>query len=84
MIFKKTFRSLGSNDWTPDKMTTFSNWEAFGNFYTRHVLLSAVRNLTDGEIRMQGTVRMNLVGSWTKPGVRDVINCADNLSRGAW
>ncbi|KAF1791585.1 PiggyBac transposable element-derived protein [Phytophthora cactorum] len=54
------------------------------NFYTRHTFAQALLKLTDGEMHLLGTVRMNLVDKWNKPAVSAAVARVDGDSRGGW
>jgi hypothetical protein len=50
------------------------------NFYTRHNLAEKVKVLTDGEIRITGTCRLNVINTRNKVGVKKGIDMLkDNL-----
>jgi hypothetical protein len=44
------------------------------NVYTRHKLAEKVKVLTDGEIRITGTCRLNVIQSRNKVGVKKAID----------
>lgn len=54
------------------------------NFYTRHVLARVLLAFTDSEVRMLGTVRIQLVDKWNKPAVRESIERLEESERGSW
>jgi hypothetical protein len=44
------------------------------NFYTRHVLAEKVKELSDQEIRITGTCRLNVIDKFNKVGVKAAID----------
>ncbi|ETL86097.1 hypothetical protein L917_14450, partial [Phytophthora nicotianae] len=54
------------------------------NSYTRHTFAHALQMFTDGETHLLGTVRINLVDKWNKPGVAAAIQRVDKGARGGW
>ncbi|GMF33858.1 unnamed protein product [Phytophthora lilii] len=54
------------------------------NFYTRHTYAPAVEAFTDGEVRLLGTVRMNLVDRFNKFALEPVIKRIAVQERGEW
>jgi hypothetical protein len=54
------------------------------NFYTRHNLAEKVKVLTDGEIRITGTCRLNVIQSRNKVGVKKAIDMLKDQDRGTW
>ena len=54
------------------------------NFYTRHALGKQLLRLTDGEARLLGTVRMNVVDAVNRPAIKKGIECLQRSERGSW
>lgn len=54
------------------------------NFYTRHVLASAIFTLTDSEVRILGTVRLSLVDGWNRPALTESLNRMVSAGCGTW
>ena len=54
------------------------------NFYTRHSLARAIDEYTDGNIKVTGTVRLNLVDKVNKNNVTMAIKYLENKDRGSW
>ncbi|RLN49201.1 hypothetical protein BBJ28_00014775, partial [Nothophytophthora sp. Chile5] len=54
------------------------------NFYTRHVFAKAVLAFTDGDVKVLGTVRMDLVDRWNKPELKEAFKRVHARQRGAW
>lgn len=52
------------------------------NFYTRHVLASAILMRTDIEVRMLGTARLNLDNGWNRPVLTESVNRMASVERG--
>ena len=60
-------------------------WSVFmDNFYTRHNLGEKVKQLTNGEIHIMGTCRLNVIQSKNKIGVKKAIDMLKNQERGTW
>ena len=43
------------------------------NLYTRHLMATHIKKLSDGEVRIIGTCRFNFVDKWNKPLVRQAM-----------
>ena len=54
------------------------------NFYTRHSLGRAIDEFTDGNIKITGTVRLNLVDKINKTNVTKAMKYLDGKPRGSW
>ena len=54
------------------------------NFYTRHSFAKLLKLLTDGEIRILGTMRFNYVDKWSKSIIKESIKRVSNADRGTW
>jgi hypothetical protein len=54
------------------------------NFYTRHYLAEKVKKLSDQEIRITGTCRLNVVDKVNKVGVKAAIDLLRDKERGSW
>lgn len=54
------------------------------NFYTRHTLAEKVKVMTDGEIRITGTCRLNVINTINKVGVKKGIDMLKEKPRGSW
>ena len=54
------------------------------NFYTRHVLGKQIKSLTNDEIRIIGTVRMNFVDKLNKPNVKKAYEMVEKMVHGSW
>jgi hypothetical protein len=54
------------------------------NFYTRHNLAEKVKVLTDGEIHITGTCRLNVINKANKVGVKKGIDMLKDKPRGTW
>ena len=54
------------------------------NFYTRHVLARHTEILSDGEIKMIGTVKFNNIDGINHPLVKEAIEKIQNCERGSW
>lgn len=52
------------------------------NFYTRHNLAEKVKQLSDQEIRITGTCRLNVIDKFNKVGVKAAINLLRDEERG--
>lgn len=53
-------------------------------FYTRHVLASELKRLTDGDFQMLGTVRLNLVDSIKRKNRKDAQEEIKTVPRVSW
>jgi hypothetical protein len=54
------------------------------NFYTRHDLVKAILEMTDGETRMLGTVRQDWIGRLNSRAVKVSIERVRTSQRGSW
>ena len=54
------------------------------NFYTRHELAQRVMAMTNGEVRIVGTVRLNFVDVHNKKIVNQAIDILKTLPKHAW
>jgi hypothetical protein len=54
------------------------------NFYTRHVLAEKLKQMTDGEARIIGTCKMNLVNKVNAVGVKKAIELLADQPHGSW
>lgn len=54
------------------------------NVYTRHALARAVFEMTDGDVRMLGTVRQDWVGRLNRVAVGDSMKRVAQMPRGSW
>lgn len=54
------------------------------NFYTRHVLAEKLKQMTDGEARIVGTCKMNLVNKVNAVGVKKAIELLADQPHGSW
>lgn len=54
------------------------------NFYTRQALAKKIKSLTNDEIRLTGTVRMNLIDKLNKPLVKEACEKNQNMDTGTW
>jgi hypothetical protein len=54
------------------------------NFYTRHNLGEKLKLLTDDEVRITGTCRLNVIQANNKVGVKKGIDMLKNKERGTW
>jgi hypothetical protein len=54
------------------------------NFYTRHTMASTLKDATDGEAQMIGTVRFNVGDAVNRIHIREAMECLNNLQRGSW
>jgi hypothetical protein len=54
------------------------------NFYTRHRLGQVLKKMTDGEVRITGTCRTNLVNKVNLVGVKKAIAALESEPRGSW
>lgn len=57
---------------------------ACNNFYTRHSFATAVHEITEGKIRLVGTVRMNYLGPENSVAVKKVVAELKDAPRGTW
>ncbi|ETK88251.1 hypothetical protein L915_07477 [Phytophthora nicotianae] len=54
------------------------------NFYTRHTYARAIDAFTDGDVRVLGTVRLNLVDKHNKVAFEPAVECIAKQERGSW
>jgi hypothetical protein len=54
------------------------------NFYTRHNLAEKVKVMTDGEIHITGTCRLDVINARNKVGVKKGIDMLKDRPRGSW
>jgi len=54
------------------------------NFYTRHDLGETLKTMTDGEVRITGTCRMNFIRQVNSIGVRKALALLEKEPRGSW
>ena len=54
------------------------------NFYTRHVLAKQTEILSDGEIKMIGTVKFINIGGINRTLVKEAMEKIQNRERGLW
>ncbi|KAJ8508600.1 hypothetical protein ON010_g18855 [Phytophthora cinnamomi] len=54
------------------------------NFYTRHTYASAIEAFTDGEVRLLGTARMNLVDRFNKFALEPAVERISQQELGSW
>ena len=54
------------------------------NFYTRYSLGKAISDYTDGNTKITGTVRLNLIDKVNKGNVSKAVKEVDNQERGCW
>ncbi|ETM97605.1 hypothetical protein PPTG_20034 [Phytophthora nicotianae INRA-310] len=54
------------------------------NFYTRHLLARALLKFTDGEARLLGTVRLNLVDKWNRKELTAAVARVSEIERSSW
>lgn len=54
------------------------------NYYTRHSFASALKIISDGKIRMIGTVRGNFIGKDNSQNVKRAVERLSNAARGSW
>ena len=52
------------------------------NFYTRHVLARKLSSITNGNVKICGTVKFNNIHTLNKPLVKAAINVLQNADRG--
>lgn len=52
--------------------------------YTRHVLARKIYSLTDVELKLLGTVRMNLIDSANRQTIKSVVDKAKSAARRTW
>ena len=54
------------------------------NFYTRHSLADELKSITDGEVRIIGTVKFTNVDGTNRPHLRKAIEDMKDAERGTW
>ena len=54
------------------------------NYYTRHPLGRKIKQLTNNETKIIGTVKMNLVDKYNKPKVLEAIEMLQDANHGTW
>lgn len=54
------------------------------NFYTRHDLAKAILAMTDGEVRMLGTARLDWAGRLNRDALADSVKRVAQMPRGSW
>ncbi|ETL80246.1 hypothetical protein L917_19249, partial [Phytophthora nicotianae] len=54
------------------------------NFYTRHTYARVIDLFTDGEVRLLGTVRMNLLDRFNKFALEPAVERIITQERGSW
>jgi hypothetical protein len=54
------------------------------NFYTRHSFASVLKTITDGRVRIIGTVRGNFLGIYNAANVKAAMQRLANAPRGSW
>ena len=54
------------------------------NFYTRHKLAQQLIKVTDGEMKMIGTVRLNLVDGVNRVNIKEAQGKLKDSERGHW
>ena len=54
------------------------------NFYTRHSLARKIKQLTKDEIKVIGTVKLNLLDAYNKKNVTEAIQIMQNMPMGSW
>jgi len=54
------------------------------NYYTRHVLANMTKTMSDGEARLTGTVKYNLIDSVNRPMVDKAAKMVSKMERSSW
>jgi len=54
------------------------------NYYTRHVLGEKLKEMTDGEVRITGTCKMNLINKVNSHGVKKAMELLADKPHGYW